>query len=255
MAGLVAIKTLSPLEKQGSKVKLSFGNYNLWGVNASTSQKITDNLAVGPQRPLPPQRRRLRVKNQYTHRNSGSTRSGGGRIQIDLAGQPTVETEPHRRLREQRPAGIPLRLLRQGSAQDRRHRLQRRGLVPPRSPHLGVIGTIHPRPVHLHLDHRLPVPLDDDMHLDQDFTPLSIFTLQQKQQMHAVSQEFAIKSHQGKRWEWVGGLFGFYQDIHTQGPSTSSKTASTCSSTQQTQQPAGGPQAEPRPGPACPTSP
>ena len=31
MAGLVNIKTLSPLEKQGSKIKLSFGNYNLWG--------------------------------------------------------------------------------------------------------------------------------------------------------------------------------------------------------------------------------
>ena len=36
--------------------------------------------------------------------------------------------------------------------------------------------------------------------------------------MHAVSQEFAVKSHKGKRWEWVGGLFGFYQQTHTNGP-------------------------------------
>lgn len=36
--------------------------------------------------------------------------------------------------------------------------------------------------------------------------------------MHAVSQEFAVKSHKGKRWEWVGGLFGFYQQTHTDGP-------------------------------------
>ena len=60
--------------------------------------------------------------------------------------------------------------------------------------------------------------LDDDMRLDQDFTPLSVFTLQQKQKMHAVSQEFAVKSHKGGRWDWVGGLFGFYQDTHTKGP-------------------------------------
>ena len=36
--------------------------------------------------------------------------------------------------------------------------------------------------------------------------------------MHAVSQEFVVKSHKGKRWEWVGGLFGFYQQTHTDGP-------------------------------------
>ena len=35
MAGLVSIKTISPLDKQGTKVKLSFGNYNLWGVIAA----------------------------------------------------------------------------------------------------------------------------------------------------------------------------------------------------------------------------
>lgn len=81
MAGLVNIKTLSPLEKQGSKIKLSFGNYNLWGVAATTSQKLTDDFAFSINA-------RYRqddgyFKNEYTRKNSGSTRSGGGRVQLD----------------------------------------------------------------------------------------------------------------------------------------------------------------------------
>ena len=81
MAGLVNIKTLSPLEKQGSKIKLSFGNYNLWGVAATTSQKLADDFAFSINA-------RYRqddgyFKNEYTRQNSGSTRSGGGRVQLD----------------------------------------------------------------------------------------------------------------------------------------------------------------------------
>ena len=84
MAGLVNIKTLSPLEKQGSKIKLSFGNYNLWGVAATTSQKLTDDFAFSINA-------RYRqddgyFKNEYTRQNSGSTRSGGGRGQLDWRG-------------------------------------------------------------------------------------------------------------------------------------------------------------------------
>lgn len=215
MAGLVAIKTLSPLEKQGSKVKLSFGNYNLWGVNASTSQKITDNLAVALNA-------RYRsdegyFKNQYTHRNSGSTRSGGGRIQIDWRASQRWKLSLTGDYESSDQQGYPYAYYdkaqhKTGDIAYNDEASYRRDLLTS-----GLSAQyIHDRFIFTSTTGYQY--LDDDMHLDQDFTPLSIFTLQQKQQMHAVSQEFAIKSHQGKRWEWVGGLFGFYQDIHTQGP-------------------------------------
>ena len=215
MAGLVAIKTLSPLEKQGSKVKLSFGNYNLWGVNASTSQKITDNLAVALNA-------RYRsdegyFKNQYTHRNSGSTRSGGGRIQIDWRASQRWKLSLTGDYESSDQQGYPYAYYdkaqhKTGDITYNDEASYRRDLLTS-----GLSAQyIHDRFIFTSTTGYQY--LDDDMHLDQDFTPLSIFTLQQKQRMHAVSQEFAIKSHQGKRWEWVGGLFGFYQDIHTQGP-------------------------------------
>ena len=60
----------------------------------------------------------------------------------------------------------------------------------------------------------------DNMHMDQDYTPLDIFTLQQKQNSKTLSQEFVFKSKPGSRWEWTTGLSGFYQWLKTDAPVT-----------------------------------
>lgn len=62
--------------------------------------------------------------------------------------------------------------------------------------------------------------LKDDMNMDQDYTPLDIFSLNQKQNSKTLSQEFVFKSKPGSRWEWTTGLSGFYQWLKTQGPVT-----------------------------------
>lgn len=58
----------------------------------------------------------------------------------------------------------------------------------------------------------------DDMKMDQDFSPLSIFTLNQKQKQNAFSEELAIKSNTRNNYQWSFGLYGFYDDLHTDGP-------------------------------------
>lgn len=58
----------------------------------------------------------------------------------------------------------------------------------------------------------------DDMNMDQDYTPLDIFTLNQKQNSKTISQEFVFKSKPGSHWEWTSGFSGFYQWLKTQGP-------------------------------------
>ncbi|MDR2127442.1 MAG: TonB-dependent receptor [Prevotellaceae bacterium] len=65
----------------------------------------------------------------------------------------------------------------------------------------------------------------DQMDLDQDFTPKSIFTIMQTQHQRAVSEEIIIKSHNSKNnssfnYQWLFGAFGFYQKMNTQGPVT-----------------------------------
>jgi outer membrane receptor protein involved in Fe transport len=65
----------------------------------------------------------------------------------------------------------------------------------------------------------------DQMDLDQDFTPKSIFTIMQTQHQRSVSEEIIIKSPDNKNnskfnYQWLFGAFGFYQKMNTQGPVT-----------------------------------
>lgn len=62
--------------------------------------------------------------------------------------------------------------------------------------------------------------LKDRMFMDQDFTPLSIFNLEQKQRINTVSEEVTLKSKPGRRWQWTMGASGFYQQLHTESPVT-----------------------------------
>lgn len=52
---------------------------------------------------------------------------------------------------------------------------------------------------------------DDAMILDQDFTPLSYFTLKQARREHTVTEDVVFRSRDGRRYGWLFGAFGFYR--------------------------------------------
>jgi outer membrane receptor protein involved in Fe transport len=55
--------------------------------------------------------------------------------------------------------------------------------------------------------------LDDKQSVDQDFTPASLFFVDQLQKQHMISQEFYFKSKPGSNndYQWLCGAFGFTQ--------------------------------------------
>ncbi len=60
--------------------------------------------------------------------------------------------------------------------------------------------------------------LDDHMMMDQDYSPASIFTINQKQKQNSVSQELTLKGNRGGSYQWTSGFFGFYKDFFTDTP-------------------------------------
>ncbi|MDP4277343.1 MAG: TonB-dependent receptor, partial [Bacteroidota bacterium] len=60
--------------------------------------------------------------------------------------------------------------------------------------------------------------MKDNLCLDQDFTPASIFTLNQLQNLNALTQEFVLKSKDKQAWKWVNGLFGSFKNLRTNSP-------------------------------------
>lgn len=64
--------------------------------------------------------------------------------------------------------------------------------------------------------------LDDNMTLDQDFLPLSYFTLTQARHEWALTQDLVFRGERGA-YSWVGGLFGFYKSGDMHAPVTLKK--------------------------------
>lgn len=63
--------------------------------------------------------------------------------------------------------------------------------------------------------------IDDNMTLDQDFTPQPYFTLTQKRREHAITQDLIARSHEdGHRYRWLLGLAGFYRHYTMDAPVT-----------------------------------
>ena len=61
--------------------------------------------------------------------------------------------------------------------------------------------------------------LDDRMDMDNDYLPLSYFTLMQQRREHAVTEDFVIRSHDGGgRYKWLAGAFGFYRHTRMAAP-------------------------------------
>jgi outer membrane receptor protein involved in Fe transport len=57
--------------------------------------------------------------------------------------------------------------------------------------------------------------LKDAMRMDLDYSPRSMYTILQEQKLNAFSEEMTLKSTPGSDYQWVFGLYGFHNGMHT----------------------------------------
>lgn len=63
--------------------------------------------------------------------------------------------------------------------------------------------------------------IDDNMTLDQDFLPLSYFTITQKKTEHAATQDVIVSgSAADGKLRWIGGAFAFFRHMKMLAPVT-----------------------------------
>lgn len=66
--------------------------------------------------------------------------------------------------------------------------------------------------------------LDDCMTLDQDFSPKSMFTMQQMQSEHSLTEEIVIRNtNTNQQWQWLSGAFIFGKWLDMSSPVTFKK--------------------------------
>lgn len=221
MGGIINIYTLSPFDFQGKKLSFSAGNYGQYKVKAShyaqLSQKIGFTAAAYYEH------NDGFYTNAYNGQKIDKEDNVGGRFKIEGRFNPHFQGSYSFSGDYVNQGGFPYGLF-TGTGKTDYRLVEPININDPSAYRRTVISQ------NLSLSYRNDKVLftsttgyqylNDDMKMDQDFSPKAIFTLNQKQKQHAVSQEFALRNQTQSNYQWTFGLYGFYNDLHTDGPVT-----------------------------------
>lgn len=217
MGGIVNIHTLSPFQFQGTKISLSGGNYGQFKAKASHYNKLSETLGVSVSAYY--DRNDGYFTNQYTGKKADHEESAGGRFKLDWQITPNFSAAYTFSYDHVDQGAFPY------------------GKYDPTTGKVAAVNHNDPSSYsrdmlanHLFLEYATEQFvltsttgyqwLKDDMLMDQDYDTTAVFTLNQKQKQKAFSQEFAIRSNTRKNYQWSFGLYGFHNDLFTEGPVT-----------------------------------
>lgn len=202
IGGIVNLYTLSPLSFQGTRFKLTGGNYGQLSLMGSNYSKLSDNFGVSAAAYY--KQDDGFFMNSYTNKKVDDSENAGARVKFEWQVAPNFKALlfsnydyvsggafPYMHIDStasnfNEPSSYDRHLITNGLSLD----WQRDGY------------SIHSTTGFQYLK--------DDMKMDQDYTSKSVFSINQKQEQKSLSQEFTMKSATNSRYSWVVGAFGFY---------------------------------------------
>lgn len=210
IGGIVNIYTLSPLSYQGTKVMVSGGNYGQFSAKASDYRKLSDRFGISVAGYY--KRDDGYFKNSYTGKKADDAENAGGRVKLEWQATPSLKAMLFGNYDYVSGGAFPYMhkdssavSFNEPSSYDRH--LFTNGLS---LDYTGRGYTIHSTTGFQFLK--------DDMKMDQDYSPKSVFSINQKQKQHSVSQEVTVKSDTKGNYRWVIGAFGFYDKREVDTP-------------------------------------
>ena len=217
MGGIVKIYTISPFDFQGKKVSLSAGNYGQVKAKASHYGLLSEK--IGFTAGVYYDHTNGYFTNEYTGKKADKENVVGGRLRLEGRFTPHFSASYTFSADYTDQGAFPY-----GSYD------AETGKVAPVSMNDESAYTRTMFSNQLLLEYRNDLFIlssttgyqffKDDMRMDQDFSPKSIFTLNQTQRQHAVSQELALKGNRAGNYQWSLGMYGFYTGLETEGPVT-----------------------------------
>lgn len=216
MGGLIKIYSKSPFNYQGTDVKLGAATYGDYNASVSHYHRVNHNFAFSTSGFF--KRRGGFHKNEYLN-NKVIDRglSGGGRFRGILIPTSRLKLDWNINYEYSDEGGFPYGMYNKNTDEyansaSNKEGKYRRGLF---NAGLNISYQADNFDVSAITGYQ---NLNDRMFIDQDFSPRDIFTIEQKQKLNTISEEIIFKSKNGRRWEWTTGLFGFVQNLKTDGP-------------------------------------
>ncbi len=220
MGGIINIYTISPFDFQGKRVSLSAGSYGQYDVKASHYGMLSDKIGFTAAAYY--SHKNGFFTNQYTGEKVDPENVYGGRLKLEGRFSPRFTAIYSISADYTDQGAFPYGLYEGGLGAVRSALVDEVNLNDPSSYQRLVISN------NLFLNYQADrfalssttgyQYFKDDMRMDQDFSPQSIFTLNQKQRQHAVSEEISLKSLTDTNYQWSFGLYGFYNALRTDAP-------------------------------------
>jgi len=216
LGGIIKISTLSPFNYQGNRIELELGNGGLLRTKLSTYTKKSDKFAVAAG--VYYNSLAGFFTNTYSNKKCDWSNDAGGRIKLNwrLKNNWSIDNT------------TLISYVKQGGYAYSAYNIETKEVSPiDYNDKCGykrtnlINGTkIYHRGKSANFSSITTIQLTlDDMTIDQDFSPKSMFTLNQSQLESAFSQEFILKqANKDSKFDWILGSYSFARNLSISAP-------------------------------------
>jgi outer membrane receptor protein involved in Fe transport len=218
MGGIIHVYTNSPLDFERTKITFSTGNHGFIRINGTSSNKISENLGLSVSGYY--DENQGYFTNLYTGKKEDQLKSAGGRVRMDwaFAKQWTAQVMINYDFTGQ--GAFPYGKYADG-------KVNKPNYNDPGKYNRQIVGgnfNLNFKNDYIQFNATTAYQyLADDMKMDLDYTPLSLFSMHHKQFLNTFSEEFSVKSNTKSNYQWSFGVYGFSNDLLTDMATTMGK--------------------------------
>lgn len=210
MGGIMNIYTYSPLTYEGTSFKVGGGNYGLFNANASHYQRLNKKMgfSIGAYY----RQDDGYFTNLHTGNKADDLKNAGGRAKFvwDINSRLSATYSLSFDYVDQ--GAFPYANVATGNIDYDSEGYYKRRLF---TNGLALRYTGNGYEINSTTGYQY---LNDEMNMDQDYTPLALFQINQKQRQNSLSQEITFKSVNNSNYQWSFGGYGFYDYLNNTPP-------------------------------------
>lgn len=216
MGGQINVYTLSPLRYQGLRLMEEWSSFNTFRTAIGIYHKFAPNFGLGVDLNAYGtygENQNIYVRQHFPQqkRNADQAEQYGARIKTAWEARPNVSVDNVLAFSYNRQGGYPYVNLRTDEINYNDTCYYNRTSVSD-----GL--TVQWRTKDFTLSSITGLRfMDDKLALDQDFTPLNFFTLNQNQREYSLTQDVVVRGGKG-RYHWTAGAFGFVRHTSMDAP-------------------------------------
>lgn len=210
MGGIINVYTFSPLSYEGTTFRLGGGSYGLFEANASHYQRLNNKMGFSVSAYY--KQDDGYFTNLYNGNKADDLKNGGGRAKFvwDINRRLSATYSVSFDYVDQ--GAFPYANVATGNIDYDSEGYYKRHLL---TNGLALRYTGDGYEINSTTGYQY---LNDEMNMDQDYTPQSLFQINQKQRQNSLSQELTFKSVNNSNYQWSFGGYGFYDYLNNRPP-------------------------------------